>query len=306
MTLTKDEFESAFKNAMSTTVHKVDIAALEVDLTDKFKMTAKYKSWISHFDRLIKLLPNKSNDEKADILLISIGQTAASFYDRATKAENENQYLATRATLENIFCVPQASAEARVIFFGIRPKQNEKTLHLIERLRRAAELCEFEDKDVEIMRVLLSCNTDAKWQEKRFSAKWTEKSLADAEIYARQLEQMELLKKELKDMYSSSSSGNVNRIHANTKCDYCGRSHKKGHCAAYNKRCDFCQRLHHFSSVCREKNNRGKNAQSRGGYRGRGNRRGNFRGNRGRGGTVMDTAAMEMKTRLIRQILTKI
>ena len=45
---------------------------------------------------------------------------------------------------------------------------------LLDRLRKAAVvLCDFDDTDSQIVRILLNCNADPKWQEKRFSAKWT-------------------------------------------------------------------------------------------------------------------------------------
>jgi uncharacterized membrane protein YgcG len=283
MSLTRDDITTAFKSAISGTTFKLDIAPLQIDLTNKFMMTQVYTTWITHFDRLILAHTNRSDKDKANILLISIGQNGAAYFDRATVVSSEaNIYLNARKTLENIFCVPNASAEARVIFFGTRPKAQEKTLMFIERLRKAAVLCNFEDTDSEIMRILMNCNSNPKWQEKRFSAKWTEASLVDAENYARQLEQTDLLKKELKETYSSSS-GSVNRITNTKNCDYCGRVHKKGQCPAYNKQCDHCKKMHHFSSVCKSRNStRGTNGQSRGGFRGRG--RGQFNSYRGRGG----------------------
>jgi uncharacterized membrane protein YgcG len=283
MSITNETIATAFKSAISGSTFKLDITPLQIDLSDKFKMTQVYTTWLKHFDRLLAAHPNRSDTDKEKILLINVGQTGAAFFDRASTVTTEaNEYLNARKTLENIFCVPNASAEARVIFFGTRPKPNEKTLAYLGRLRKAAVLCEFANTDAEIMRVLMSTNSEPKWQEKRFSAKWTEESLAAAEQYARQLEQTDLLKKELKETYSSSS-GSVNRITNTKNCDYCGRVHKKGQCPAYNKQCDHCKKMHHFSSVCKSRNStRGTNGQSRGGFRGRG--RGQFNSYRGRGG----------------------
>lgn len=285
MALTTEDISKAFKSAITGSTFKVEIAPLIVDLSNKFTMTQTYNTWIKHFDRLILAFANRSNKDKANILLISIGQNAAAYFDRATTVTTEaDEYLNARKTFENIFCVPNASAEARVIFFGTRPKPQEKTLAFLGRLRKASVLCSFDKADTEIMRILLNCNNDPKWQEKRFSAKWTEESLVDAENYARQLEQTALLKQELRETYGGSVAGNVNRINAgpSKNCAYCGKSHKKGQCPAYNKTCDLCKKLHHFSSVCRStSSNRGTNG-SRGGFRGRG--RGQFNSYRGRGG----------------------
>ena len=95
---------------------------------------------------------------------------------------------------------------------------------------------------------------------KRFSAKWTEASLVEAENYARQLEQTDLLKRELRDTYGANVDSNVKRIIAgpNKNCAYCGKTHKKGQCLAYGRTCDLCKKLHHFASVCKSTNsNRG-------------------------------------------------
>ena len=282
-TLTQDDISKAFKSAISGSTFKVEIAPLVVDLSNKFTMTQTYRTWLTHFDRLMLAFPNRPDKDKANILLISIGQNAAGYFDRATKVTTEgDDYKNTRKALENIFCVPNASAEARVIFFGTRPKPQEKTLAFLGRLRKASVLCKFDNADTEIMRILMNCNSDSKWQEKRFSAKWTEADLVAAENYARQLEQTDLLKKELRETYGSSTAAEkVNRINAgpSNNCAYCDKSHKKGQCPAYGRTCDLCKKLHHFASVCKSTNsNRGTG--SRGGFRGRG--RGGFRG-RGRG-----------------------
>ncbi len=281
-TLTQDDISKAFKSAISGSTFKVEITPLVVDLSNKFTMTQTYRTWLTHFDRLMLAFPNRQDKDKANILLISIGQNAAGYFDRATKVTTEgDDYKNTRKTLENIFCVPNASAEARVIFFGTRPKPQEKTLAFLGRLRKASVLCKFDNADTEIMRILMNCNSDPKWQEKRFSAKWTETDLVAAENYARQLEQTDLLKKELRETYGSSAAEKVNRIKAGSSnnCAYCDKSHKKGQCPAYGRTCDLCKKLHHFASVCKSTNST-RGTGSRGGFRGRG--RGGFRG-RGRG-----------------------
>ena len=282
-TLTQDDISKAFKSAISGSTFKVEITPLIVDLSNKFTMTQTYRTWLTHFDRLMLAFPNRTDKDKANILLISIGQNAAGYFDRATTVNTEgDDYKNTRKTLENIFCVPNASAEARVIFFGTRPKPQEKTLAFLGRLRKASVLCKFDNADTEIMRILMNCNSDSKWQEKRFSAKWTENDLVAAENYARQLEQTDLLKKELRETYGSSTAAEkVNRINAgpSNNCAYCDKSHKKGQCPAYGRTCDLCKKLHHFASVCKSTNST-RGTGSRGGFRGRG--RGGFRG-RGRG-----------------------
>ena len=269
MSLTREDISTAFKSVITGSTFKVEIDPLIVDLSNKFKMTQTYQTWLKHFDRLISSFPNRSNKDMANMLLISIGQNAEAYFDRATTVTTEaDEYKNTRKTLENIFCVPDAKAEARVIFFGTRPKPQEKTLAFLDRLRQASVLCKFDNADTEIMRILMNCNSDPNWQEKRFSGKWTEASLVEAENYARQLEQTDLLKRELRDTYGANVDSNVKRIIAgpNKNCAYCGKTHKKGQCLAYGRTCDLCKKLHHFASVCKSTNsNRGTG--SRGGFR---------------------------------------
>ena len=63
------------------TTFKLDIAPLQVDLTNKFSMTKVYNNWMKQFDRLITAYDNRSSADKSNILLIviSIGQNAAAY-----------------------------------------------------------------------------------------------------------------------------------------------------------------------------------------------------------------------------------
>ena len=47
----------------------------------------------------------------------------------------------------------------------------------------------------------------------------------------------------------------VQRKQIQSKCNYCGFSHEKRKCPAYNKTCNTCGIKNHFSSVCRGKEN---------------------------------------------------
>ena len=117
--LTREDISTAFKSAISGSTFKVEIAPLVVDLSNKFTMTQTYRTWLTHFDRLMLAFPNRSDKDKANILLISIGQNAAGFFDRATIVTTEdNEYKNTRKTLENIFCVPNQEISASTEFWA--------------------------------------------------------------------------------------------------------------------------------------------------------------------------------------------
>ena len=84
MALTGDQIATAFKSAISGSTFKLDIAPLQIDLSDKFKMTQTYTTWLKHFDRLLAAHPNRTDADKTKILLINVGQTGAAYFDRAT------------------------------------------------------------------------------------------------------------------------------------------------------------------------------------------------------------------------------
>ena len=163
-------------------------------------------------------------------------------------------------------------------------------------------LCNFQSADEEIMRMMLSRCPDTKFQEKRMLAGWDHTKLAEAEAFARNIEQSHLLQKRIKSSYGNHSR--VNKITAHMQCRNCGRSHGQN-CPAKNQKCHFCKKIGHFKAQCLKLKSLGysrgrgqaRGSRSRGGRGGRGNRgRGNFgnsfRGNargqshgrRGRGG----------------------
>ena len=322
----KDPMAAAVSTALLAATHSVNIKPFKPIGTDKFEQTVSWKRWIGHFDKLIAPLTGKTDDEKAAMLLIAIGEEAEEIYDRQTEVTTEgNSYKNARKRLENAFCVPNAEGEARVRFFAIRPKPGERTLQLIDRFRQEARLANFTNTDHEIMRLLMSMVTDNKWQERRFSQNWTHEHLADAELYARQLEQNALLKKQLAKQYGSggSESSKIQRIQKGRRnvqsqnanknqnaCSKCGRSHAMGQCPAFNHECFRCHQKHHFKAQCPQNSSHRGRSQYRGrfnhfnkrgnyssgnsnfsgnSYRGggRSNYRGRFRGRgRGRGGRV--------------------
>ena len=268
---------------------KLGVPPLDIDTVDKFESTKHFGKWFKHYDRVSAPYKDRDAKAKTQMLLINIGEAAATRYDLATKKTGEaNEYLNARATLESIYCLPQPHCEAQIRFNRVKPLQNESPIQYIERLKMATELCEFENPDQEVMAALLANCTHQKWQERRLSQKWTKANLSEAETYARELEMAYLLTKEVR----STGEGRVNAVKSETKCGNCGVYHEPGFCKAKGKTCFRCQRIGHFGKLCRS--SRGRN---RGNYRGsnaRGNShqsgsgRGTFhprgRGGRNRGG----------------------
>ena len=279
--MTPEQIAGAFSSALKAQTYKIDIRPLKLT-DDKFEMTIQFRKWFTSFERLMQPFDKRSPEDKTAILLTSIGEEAAARYDTASDAavSGGDAYKKAKAKLELLFTVPNEEAEARMRFHFIPPESaDEKPLVLIARLRKASYLCNFTNPDQEIMTVLLSCCPDSRWQDKRFQANWDVTKLSDAEAYARNLEQADLLKKKIKNAYGNYK---VNRVITSSgPCKNCGRAHAPAaFCAAKYATCHFCKKLGHFSTVCNSR----KTQEGRGGYRGHG--RGRFQprgGYRGRG-----------------------
>ena len=268
-------------------------------------MTKKYKKWMTHYKRLAKPFEKRTPEDKAAMLISSIGENAALMYDSTSEVSGSGDALAkAEAWLELLFTVPKVEAKARVRFFATGPASaDEKPLVLLQKLREASVLCNFTSADEEIMRMMLSRCPDTMFQEKRMLAGWDHTKLEEAKAFARNIEQSHLLQKRIKSSYGNHSR--VNKITAHMQCRNCGRSHGQI-CPAKNQKCHFCKKIGHFKAQClklkslgygRGRGQAARGSRSRGGRGGRGNRgRGNFgnsfRGNargqshsrRGRGG----------------------
>ena len=297
MSLSAEDLTAAFSTAFKSSTFRLDIRALDIDTEDKFESTVLYHRWITQFDRMMAPYANREPKEKKAMLLIAIGENAASKYDLELEVTGQaDEYKNARLQLENVFCVPDASAEAKVRFFRIRPTQEDATkpLQFLNKLKAATTLCEFEHPDHEVMRVMLSCCPNQKWQEKRINSKWTHVNLKEGEAYARTLEAMTLLTKEIRTSYVNPAN-KVNAVKSERngkttlpKCGNCGGGHQpypSGTCPAYGQECFACKGRNHYQAFCRS-SNRGR-LQTRGfrGYRrpNRGSYRGSFQTNRGRG-----------------------
>ena len=203
--MTPEQIAGAFSSALKAQTYQIDVRPLHL-VEDKFDQTIKFRKWFTLFLCLIQPFDKRSPEDKAAILLTSIGEEAAARYVTASDVaiSGDDAYKKAVAKLELVFTVPNEEAEARMRIHSICPESaDEKALVLIARLRKASYLCNFTNPDQEIMRVLLSCCPDSRWQNKRFQANWDVTKLSDAEAYAWQLEQADLLKKKIKNAYGN-------------------------------------------------------------------------------------------------------
>ena len=139
-------------------IHKVNIGSLDTNIEDKFDLTKHVLEFVKHFERKLLTLGFRTPEEKASILLNSIGKEAAFLYDAASDiVTTGNAYEQAVKKLKALFCLPEPEKHARVLFYSVTPDiDNEKPLVLLEKLRKAAVLCNFTYPDQEIMRICVT------------------------------------------------------------------------------------------------------------------------------------------------------
>ena len=221
---TPEQMGGILSASIKAQIHKVNIGSLDTNIEDKFDLTKHVLEFVKHFERKLLTLGFRTPEEKASILLNSIGKEAAFLYDAASDiVTTGNAYEQAVKKLKTLFCLPDPEKQARVLFYSVTPDiDNEKPLVLLEKLRKAAVLCNFEHPDQEIMVVLLNKCPDAKFQEKATLADWDETKLAEAEKFLRNLEQSHLTLRKIKSSYGGRG---VNKVQACTSCKTCGRFH---------------------------------------------------------------------------------
>ena len=221
---TPEQMGGILSASIKAQIHKVNIGSLDTNIEDKFDLTKHVLEFVKHFERKLLTLGFRTPEEKASILLNSIGKEAAFLYDAASDiVTTGNAYEQAVKKLKTLFCLPDPEKQARVLFYSVKlDSDNEKPLVLLEKLRKAAVLCGFEHPDQEIMRVLLNKCPDSKFQEKATLADWDETKLAEAEKFSRNLEQSHLTLRKIKSSYGGRR---VNKVQACTSCKTCGRFH---------------------------------------------------------------------------------
>ena len=183
--------------------HPINIRPLITVLNkDRFVQSKNFKAWMDHYLRLTKPFNDWSPQERRDLLMISIGEQAASLFDLAIKKlSHQDPFEDAYNTLKDQFCLPQPQFLARIEFYNTKPKVGMKTLGFLRKLREKSVLCNFEERDKEIMKMLLSKTNDAEWLGKSVSENWTENNLEQGKLFARNLEQIALIQKKIRKCY---------------------------------------------------------------------------------------------------------
>lgn len=144
----------------------------------------------------------------------------------------------------------------------LTPKNKESTLHFIRRCKETALSCNFDNPSQEVMAKALAMCISDKFQERAVSASWTNASLAEAETWLIQQEQLQVRKKEIQERFDQEESGHVKEVKTMTSppeeqrpCNKCGRRHSPdADCPAKFKNCLNCSLTGHFAAMCHQPN----------------------------------------------------
>ena len=145
-------------SAVKSTISEVKIDPLRTNAPNRYVQTEWATQWLKRFKRLLQPLGPRSPEDKAAMLLTALGEEAALMFDAASDiVTTDDAYEQALKKIEKLFMVPNLQKEARIRFYSVAPDDEyEKPLTLLDKLRKAAVLCEFERPDQMIMRLLLN------------------------------------------------------------------------------------------------------------------------------------------------------
>ena len=249
-------FSEAIKNASETLT---GIKPFEKVSHQRFKNAVALNEWLERFERKLNT-KQKTHDEKANILLDYLGSEVYKDYRTTTKVTDKaNEYENVKETLKNAVGISTIETEARRMFMTLTPKPKESTLHFIRRCKEIALSCNFTNSSQEVMAKALAMCIENKFQERAVSAGWTNESLAEAETWLIQQEQLQVRKKEIQERFDQGENCQVKEIKAKAPledqrpCNKCGRRHSpEADCPARNKNCLNCNLTGHFAAVCHQ------------------------------------------------------
>uniref|UniRef100_A0A8D8LDG3 Uncharacterized protein n=1 Tax=Cacopsylla melanoneura TaxID=428564 RepID=A0A8D8LDG3_9HEMI len=195
------------------------------------------------------------NNDKEDTVKIALllnvgGEFLISTYNEL-KLSSKKSFQKVLDALASHFSPQTNVVFERYKFFQMKQDLGEPIEHFVQRLRKQADLCKFTDdsllRDIFVIGIQ---NMDVK---KRL-LDTVDLTLPKAIDVAKKATE---LARELSIM-ADDTSMKIEVVESSGSCKYCGLTHSKGKCPAYNKTCKYCNKPNHFEKVCmRKKYNEG-------------------------------------------------
>ena len=230
-------------------------------------LARSWKAWKSHFNFFLVATESDKKAEKVKtaMLLSCIGVKGREIYDTFTFADEEtSQKLSNVLTEFENYCTPKKNLTIlRHKFFTCKQKEGQSFNSFVTDLRRLCEDCEFDAlKDSLVKDVIVLGVVDEKLRERMLRdssldlKKAIELGSADEESkkHSKELKEELIVAKVNTSKHLSSRPTEMEK--KEFRCKFCGLSHRKGKCPAWNKTCFKCEEKGHLIKFC--PNNRKK------------------------------------------------
>ena len=213
--------------------------------------------WKNAFLMYRKITELDKKDEEMQIITMKycMGIKCESIIKTMNLTEEEEKSFNTMTTkFDNYFKPKRNEIRLRRAFQNRNQEQGETIESYLRALYSAAEDCKFSDKEERIRdQFIFGLNSDDLIEKLEMLYLTCEKAftLDIAMEYCRSY-------LDVKESRKKSNEQDVARIRQKKpkefKCSYCGLTHEKKKCPAFNKVCNNCGYKNHFSSVCKKGN----------------------------------------------------
>lgn len=250
----------------STTAQQGNRTASGMAEIDRLDEDCNLDRWMDRFEIAAKFF-NWSAANKAHVLLLRI---TPQLYDKladylAPGKPGQKSFADLQKALQDILLPRTYVLAERFTFQNIRRESNETIRAFGERLLKAAEKCDFLNKDerlrdqficglnnqVIIGKLIVKDHNQLTFKEATIEAE-AHASLLETQIMkaAPQADSGAVLKIAMRKQRSTDKSKSVSESHSQS-CQKCGGIHAKRQCPAFGKACKKCGKSNHFAKVCR-------------------------------------------------------
>ena len=166
--------------ALQSSTNKLAVKEFE-EGHDPLENSIRWSIWIKDVTNQVDQMDGKTDPQKAQVLINSLGEALKTKYYSTERATTEaTVYKNVVKTLEGIICVSDPQREARDRYEMVASKGPlEDANDFIIRLEEAAVLCNFANKREKIADTLMTKCLDRRFMEKVDSANWTNANFDD-------------------------------------------------------------------------------------------------------------------------------